>query len=492
MSNHLSLALQFAFYSTNKFESKKKSNKPKEQIVLAENIEGYVGYKDIEYLTDYVLSDNGGEKKGNSAKTGKSSATTTLMNGSASMGSLSNGNGSRPRKEKTSSESSATGAPTNAAPNSSAMNPASIKKPRNNSAAEVRDSLKGRQSADSIPYTTRNSSSSSSEPNATLASQELTRRTEPLRNLHRDAPAPITRGTDKDRAMSPASPTQASSVSSFVDGFSAQSDDEKGYHSDQDSGFQIQKTRRHKLRTRQQITRSLPLQRSRAAPAPVTSYANVASVPLAYSNPMETQPATTSSSVPQTDVQISAMEFPSLTSTQGAAFQDTPLSVTTGCNSYSAVLVPPSLPPVVMFDNSDVNEDKTIGTSFTFGFFDDEVSVASSSVPTAISTSTTASAPPVVVMSTQQTMEQKTAPTPRPSSLVNNVKTNSSLPRKPDVDVGTFNYFEIISYLRQGMFVMNLICSLFIPTLILFLAWEQAVAASNLGATTTNSSCMYS
>lgn len=461
------LSCRDCVYSTSKYETKKKSNKPKEPIILAQNIAGYVGYKDIEELNDYILSDNGGQKKGSAAKSAKSA----VMNGSASMGSLSNG--VRPRKEKASSSlslsSSSDAGPvvtTNAAATTSA---AIVTKKR-----AAPEALKGRQSADSIPFA-RNDSASS-EPKT--ASQELGGRTVQRLDLEQLSSSPRSHKV-RERAMSPMSPTQASSVSSFADGYS-RSDDEKGYHSDQESGFQMQKTRRHKLRARQQQFVRLPIQRpppraAQQAPTPpastssaacvapvssnssgphplpvtsfVTSYASVATVPVAAQ-----AEATLSTMSAQADVQISAMEFPSLTASVVQARVATPSprsssasSTSTSCNnvglqnSYSAAVLPTSQPPVVMFDTTDAGEDSAIG-SFTFGFFDEEAPTVDQQTNNSV---------PVAAVSAEQVPE----PPSTRLTATDTAMINSKLSCKPyyaDVDVATFNYNEIINYLRKG------------------------------------------
>ncbi|KAI1293824.1 hypothetical protein HDE_06586 [Halotydeus destructor] len=209
-------------------ELKKKRTKAEEKT-LAEQIEGHIGHKDVEYLVNYVTGEGG--KDGSKSKEGGVQRAKKTQSAPISQSKLS----SRDSRKRNANEN------------------------EDNSTIPV-NSQERSKSVDNEPKMKRVqtiSESASASQISKLPSEGLL-----------SSPDEEARDTFGELIVSPpGSPRQAPSESfvSYNSRCDDLTDDEKGYLSDQDSGFQVARTKRHRhLRNRQdyadlQVRRSLPL-----------------------------------------------------------------------------------------------------------------------------------------------------------------------------------------------------------------------------------------
>lgn len=480
-------------------ENKRRRKEKEEAKILAEHIPGHIGDKDVDYLADFITGENSSNQKN------KSSTVTNLNSKNAKENGV-----KKKEKDKGDSNNGVKKRHTN----SDRSSPISNSNDTNIVNTHNDDDLRSLEEKDGYSFAHDQILSDVRTSNSSSTSQSATSRTSDHRISYGGAVV-----------SPPASPHQAPSASSFAGFYLTDDENEvKGYLSDQtdqDTGFQVARTKRHKMRVKRekqaladmQVRRSLPIhkqhQPAATAPPPQPAPPPAPPAPQAPQAP----PATAAPRAP-------VKKFNSIPESSGRSEKSTAAAKTTvsaGSSFDSAVLSYNSniaeMPPVIMFDEeTKCAEAATTPSTFTFGFFDDMPAAALADAPSkseevtnTVSTSTvppdsTVKQPPSVSKAVSAAAGATTsiiaprwitratngrfslqnvavaaananASAPNTShcetsetSLGNSAKLVPNTPAAPakapaipaivrcrfDVDVETFNYYEILMFIRKG------------------------------------------
>lgn len=323
---------------------RRKEKESSQKAVLAENIPGFIGDKDVEYLAEYISGENSNQKsKNNSVANLTNSKSNFKENG---VRKKNNGD-----KRRTASDRSS---PTDA----------SLVNSHHENSLEDDDKTHDGYS--------------------TSFAQKLT---DGLRRANNNNSSASHTSKTSDRTMyppsPPASPHQAQASASSVCGFVSRDDltdvenlSSKGYLSDQDAGagFQLPRNRRHRnLRLRQaayddlQNRRSLP--NSTHVPPQSAPSSSLTNKPSPAGAPTVPRPAKKFNSVSES--KSGKEKQPKVAAARCSSSCDTTATPSSPPTLYNGNIV--DLPPVIMFDDNVACKSAVSAPSpsFTFGFFDD-------------------------------------------------------------------------------------------------------------------------